>query len=70
MQGWAIVFAIDHYRSKNLLSLSIALTSGKPIVIDSRKTCKNGPKRASMDQKVQMQAGILTCLLPEILWII
>ena len=46
-QRWAIVSAIDHYRSKNLLSLSIALNLKKAIVIDSRKQakiCKKGPK--------------------------
>ena len=39
-QRWAILSAIDHYRCKFLLSLSIGITFKKSIVIDSRKTLK------------------------------
>ena len=54
-QRWAILSTIDHYRSKILLSLSIVLTSEKPIVIDSRKICEKESKWAKWTEKCKVK---------------
>ena len=50
-QRWTILSTIDHYCSKILPSLLIILTSEKPIIIDSRKTCKKESKLAKWIKK-------------------
>ena len=54
-QRWTILSSIDHYRSKILLSLSIALTSEQTIVIDSKRTCGKESKRVKGTKKCKVK---------------